>query len=331
MIIDEVTIFAKAGDGGDGKVSFRRAKFIPKGGPDGGNGGKGGDVYIQVVSDLSALKQFQHKKEIVAENGEPGRSKKQSGKDSPDLTVRLPVGTIITPVGTPGHRELEKVGERILWLKGGHGGRGNDHFKSSTNQTPMEFEKGTPGQQGTYILNLQYIADIGLIGEPNAGKSSLLNVLTNAEVQTANYPFTTLEPNLGVMKDDNGRYPTAIIADIPGLIEGAHEGKGLGHRFLKHIKKTRILLHCIDSTEDDIEKKYKAIRTELEKFGEGLDEKEEFIVLTKIDEIDKRQLNKKIKIAQKLRKVVVPVSILDDASITLLITTIGCALEDTLA
>lgn len=311
MIIDEVTIFAKAGDGGTGKVSFRRAKFIPKGGPDGGNGGKGGDLYIEVVSDLSALKQFQHKKEIVAENGESGRSKKQSGKDSPDLTVRLPVGTIITPVGTPGHRELEKVGERILWLKGGHGGRGNDHFKSSTNQTPMEFEKGTPGQQGTYLLNLQYIADIGFIGKPNAGKSSLLNAITNAESTVGAYPFTTLEPHLGEL---HGK----IIADIPGIIEGAHAGKGLGHRFLKHIRKTKLLVHCIDSSSATIEEDYKEIRNELLKYDDGMGEKQEIIVLTKSDLIDEREQKTKLKISKKLVKEVLLCSVLDDESMKLL-------------
>ncbi len=306
MIIDNVTITVKAGNGGNGAVSFRREKYVPKGGPDGGNGGRGGDIYFIGVSDLSALNQFRNKKEIKADNGINGGRKKKFGKDAESLSVYVPIGTTIEVLDSNKTIEIKNVGEKVIIAKGGRGGLGTFELRSSTNTTPRVAEDGQPGEEKRLLLNLKYIADIGLIGLPNSGKSSLLNALTQANVKTANYAFTTLEPNLGSMND-------IIIADIPGLIEGASQGKGLGIKFLKHIEKTHLLVHCVDPSEFDPLESYKTIRNELGAYNPELLNLPEIIILTKKDiyTADKKVLTK----LKKLNKDILTVSIIDDESI----------------
>lgn len=281
MLIDEADVIFKAGKGGPGKVSFRPAK---KGGPDGGNGGRGGDLYIEATSDLSALRQFTHKKLIEAENGEPGGSNKKSGLDGEDKTILIPVGSLITSIDGKKSIELTEAGQKNLIAKGGLGGRGNFELKSSTRTTPMFAQPGLPGESFQAHISLRYIADFGLIGLPNTGKSSLLNELTRANAKVANYPFTTLEPNLGMLQDK-------IIADIPGLIEGASEGKGLGVKFLKHIVKVRLLIHCIAADSNNPKKDYQVIKDEMGNFDKTLLEKPELIIITKSDLMSEKELS----------------------------------------
>lgn len=305
MLIDEVEIVLKAGHGGPGRVSFNPGK---KSGPNGGNGGKGGDIYITVTSDLFALNQFSKSKLQKAEDGEMGENFQKSGRDGKDLEIVMPLGTQLTDLKTGEIFDLDSLDKRILICKGGLGGRGNFEFRSSRNTTPMYAQKGLEGQKRQIKAELKFIADFGLIGLPNAGKSSLLNELTNAGVKTADYPFTTLEPNLGMWQ---GR----VIADIPGLIEGASEGKGLGIKFLKHIEKVKLLFHLVPADSQDLVRDYQTIRNELEKYNPKLLEKEEIILLTKTDLIDRKTLKEKIKILNKLKRLVIPVSIHDWDSI----------------
>lgn len=302
MLIDEVEIILEAGHGGAGKVSFGPGK---KSGPDGGNGGKGGAIYLAVTSDLTALNRFSREKFLKAEYGEPGASNKRTGMDGKDLTVVLPIGTsVIDQDSGEEIVELNNLDQRFLICRGGLGGRGNFELRSPRNTTPMYAQKGLPGEEKHLKLLLKLIADFGLIGFPNAGKSSLLNELTAASVKTANYPFTTLEPNLGVMD-------SRIIADIPGLIEGASQGKGLGIKFLKHIEKVSLLLHCISSESEDPLKDYKVVLEEMKKFNPELLEKKETVLLTKSDLVTKEELEKKLKTLKKLKKEIYPVSIHD--------------------
>lgn len=303
MFIDEAEIVFKGGHGGPGKVSFYNRT---KGGPDGGNGGRGGDVYIIGTSDLMALRNFTVKKEIAAENGAMGESNRKFGKDGSDTEIRLPIGCLLEDLNTGEKFEITKPDQRILIAPGGLGGRGNYEFRSSRNTTPMYAQPGLPGLERYVKVNLSLIADFGLIGLPNAGKSSLLNELTRANAKVANYPFTTLEPNLGVLNKH-------ILADIPGLIEGASEGKGLGIKFLKHIEKTSTLLHCISSETTDLKADYQLIRSELKKYNPNLLEKPEIIVITKTDLIDDKSLKELVKQAKKLakNKLVITVSIHD--------------------
>lgn len=289
MLIDEVTVTVKAGNGGNGAVSFRRSEGKPKGGPDGGNGGNGGSVYLQGVTDLSALRQFQFKKVHKAEDGVPGKKKNLYGKNAPDLYLKVPVGTQVKDESGGVIAEIEETETPVLVARGGKGGRGNNEFKSATNQAPRYAEKGEQGEERVLKLELRLIADVGFIGFPNAGKSTLLSVMTNANPKIGDYPFTTLEPNIGVMEGG------IILADIPGLIEGASSGKGLGIKFLKHIEKTRLLIHCIDASQQDVEKTYQTLRKEFANYNDELLQKPELIVLTKSDSVDEKDLEAKRK------------------------------------
>ncbi len=299
MLIDEARISIKAGDGGNGIVHFFSDRWRPKGGPDGGDGGSGGSVYFRGVADISKLHQFRHTKKVLAQNGAPGGPNQRTGKNGQDLTIDLPIGTLVSyDNGT--QVELTQVGQTIIAVKGGKGGTGNFRFRSSTNQTPTETRPGQKTQTKNIFLQLKLIADIGLIGLPNAGKTSLLNELTAANAKVANYPFTTLEPNLGVTKGN------LIIADIPGLIEGASDGKGLGIKFLKHIERTRLLVHCLSAESNDFQIDYQTVRHELENYSSALAAKPEIIILTKSDLLTKKPKNFKFDLT---------VSILDDPSL----------------
>lgn len=279
--LDEAKIYVKSGDGGKGCVSFRREKFIDMGGPNGGNGGKGGDVIIEVVDTLNTLIDFRYTQHFRAERGHYGMGKDRSGYNGQDVIVRVPAGTqILDEDKETVLLDLTESGQRIVFLKGGDGGFGNAHYKTATNQAPRKSTPGWPGKEMAIWLRLKLIADAGLVGLPNAGKSTFLSACTRARPKIADYPFTTLHPNLGVAHVAENEF---ILADIPGLIEGASEGHGLGTRFLGHIERTAILLHLIDSTQDDIVEAYNTIRGELEAYGEGLDEKPELVALNKCD------------------------------------------------
>jgi GTP-binding protein len=308
--VDELNIFIKAGDGGDGVVRWRHEKGREFGGPSGGNGGSGGDVYIVGVRDINILSKYKHKKEFIAGNGEEGRKDSEHGADGESLYISLPVGSIVTNHETGERFSLEQEGEKLLILKGGNGGRGNETFKSSTNQNPQQWTPGQKGQQAQFTIELELIVDVGLIGLPNAGKSSLLNTITGAKAKTADYPFTTLEPNLGVLYG-------YILADIPGLIEGASAGKGLGHKFLRHVKRTKKLLHLISLENEDVLGTYETVRKELEDYDKALAEKQEIIVLTKTDLVDKDTLQKTAKQMSKYGEVYT-ISIYDDESLKIL-------------
>ena len=285
MFIDEVYITVKGGDGGNGVVHFYHDAFRPKGGPDGGSGGKGGSVFFEGVSDISKLDQFRKSKVYSAQNGDPGFHNNRTGKNGEDLVFPVPIGTVAHyDNGTS--IEVTEVGQKVLVAKGGSGGRGNYTFRTATNQTPQERELGFKCQPKKLFLQLKLIAQVGLIGLPNAGKTSLLNELTSANAKVANYAFTTLEPNLGVTRGG------LIIADIPGLIEGAAGGKGLGVKFLKHIERTKLLVHCVSAESKDPLKDYKTIRTELSNYSSVLAKKPEIIVLTKSDTLDSKDITK---------------------------------------
>lgn len=284
MFVDELEIYAKAGKGGDGVVRFRHEKHKPKGGPAGGNGGDGGNVYLRAVRNLSLLSKYTGSKEFCAQNGEVGRGNSQYGRDGSDLRIDVPVGARVTDLERGRVYILESEGEVQKILQGGRGGLGNEYFKSSTNRSPKQHTSGKGGEEGRFLIELLLLVDVGLIGAPNAGKSTLLNVLTSAKSKVGSYPFTTLEPHLGELHG-------LILADIPGLIEGASGGRGLGHRFLRHIERTRILLHCVSLEDRDVARNYTTIREELRKFDEALLQKEEWIVLTKSDMVSKEELN----------------------------------------
>ena len=306
MLIDEAKIVFRAGHGGAGRVSFYPGMTA---GPDGGNGGRGGDVYLVATSDLTALRPFTTKKVKAAENGEMGGKNLKFGSDGKDIEVTLPIGSVITDVETGKVTELTIPGQRILFCKGGLGGRGNNEFKSSRRTTPEFAQPGLPGEEKDCLIELKLIADFGLIGLPNAGKSSLLNEITRAQAKVANYPFTTLEPNLGVLPNSK------IIADIPGLIEGASDGKGLGIKFLKHIEKVMILLHCISAESEDPMQEYETITHELKEYNPNLLNKQEIIIITKSDTVEKEKLEKIINTFAKLEKEILTVSIYDYDSI----------------
>jgi GTP-binding protein len=313
MFIDEIKFYAKAGRGGDGVVRWRREKFIDKGGPNGGDGGKGGSIYAVAVSDINLLAKYKHKKEFVGNDGDEGAGGSKHGKDGKDLIIEFPVGSIITNIESGGFISLDKVGQKELLLKGGVGGYGNEQFKTSINTTPTKATKGKIGEQGNFKIELELFADVGLIGLPNAGKSSLLNNITNATAKIGSYQFTTLDPNLG----DFFGY---TLADIPGLIEGASEGKGLGIKFLKHIKRTRMLAHLVSLENEKPMTIYKKIRKELGAYDKSLLEKEEVIILTKTDVVeDKKRIEKVKKEFDKFDKPIFTLSLYNDESVKSLI------------
>jgi GTP-binding protein len=288
MFIDQVEIHVRSGKGGDGMVHFRREKFVPRGGPDGGDGGKGGDVIFEVRATLNTLSAFRPNQKFLAEKGVNGGSAQKTGHGGEDLIIHVPPGTVIFDVTAGGETpplllgDLTKPGERLTVCKGGRGGRGNQHFATSRNQAPRTAEKGEPYEEKRLKLELKLIADIGLIGIPNAGKSTLLSVLTNARPKIAAYPFTTLEPNLGVAIIDSDT--SVVLADIPGLIEGASQGIGLGHDFLRHIQRTRVLIHLLDGLSEDPVADYSQINSELALFDPNLAKKPQLVALNKIDQ-----------------------------------------------
>ena len=312
--LDQVKIFVKAGDGGSGSASMRREKFIEYGGPDGGNGGKGASIILKAERNLNTLIDYRYTQHFKAERGKNGKGKNKTGKTGKDLILKVPIGTqILEEDNKTLLFDFKNEKEEFVVAIGGRGGLGNTNFKSSTNRAPRKFTKGTAGEEFWIWLQLKTIADVGIIGLPNAGKSSLLAAITNATPKIANYKFTTLNPNLGVAIYDNKEI---TIADIPGLIEGAHIGVGLGIKFLKHIERCKTLLHLIDITEENIENLYKQVRNELGKYSKDLLKKDELIVFNKIDLIDKNELKeKKDKFSKKTKNEVLTISTFDKPSV----------------
>jgi GTPase len=306
--IDEVTIWAKAGDGGNGVVRWRHEKFVDRGGPNGGDGGRGGDVYVRAIRSLRVLDQYKAKKEYEAGRGEDGGSRSLTGANGDDIYLEFPIGSTITNKSNGLTYELTKEKQEIKILTGGAGGKGNEHFKSSTNVAPQEATNGKKGEEAEFFVEVSLIADVGLVGFPNAGKSSLLNSLTNAQSKVGDYPFTTLDPNLGDLYG-------FIIADIPGLIEGASDGKGLGHKFLKHISKTKALVHLVSFENQNMMKAYETIRDELTKYDDSLMKKDEIILLTKTDVSDPETVEATVKKFEKLGKPVFAITLFDDMNI----------------
>ncbi len=281
--IDKVNVDVIAGNGGDGKLSFRHEKFIDKGGPDGGDAGHGGDVILVASRNENTLATFRYQKEVKAESGQPGGKSRKHGRSAPDLLVPVPVGTVATEDGKI-IADLIQDEQQVVIAKGGKGGYGNAHFLSSTRQAPNFAEKGEPGEVKQLTLEIKMIADVGLVGLPNAGKSTLLSRISNARPEIADYPFTTITPNLGVVDIDKGT--TVLMADIPGLIEGAADGKGLGHDFLRHVERTAVILHLVEAYNDDIATAYATIKEELKMYDKALAKRPEIVLLTKIEGLD---------------------------------------------
>ena len=307
--LDQAKIFVKAGDGGSGSASFRREKFIEFGGPDGGDGGRGGSIFCVVDKNLNTLIDFRYQQHFKAEKGQDGRGKKKTGKSGKDLILKVPVGTqILEEDNNTLIEDLTKSEKKINIASGGKGGLGNVRFKSSTNRSPRKKTDGEKGESFWIWLQLKVIADIGIVGMPNSGKSSLLSVLTSARPKIANYPFTTINPSLGVANYNNKE---VILADIPGLIEGAHEGIGLGDKFLRHIERCNNILHLIDITNNNLLEDYSKVRKELFKYSNKLTKKREIIVFNKIDMVNNEEINKKIDIfSKKVKKKIYTISAL---------------------
>ena len=326
-MVDQAKLWIRAGNGGNGAVSFRREKFIPKGGPDGGDGGKGGDIYLETDTNMNTLDDFAHRQKFEATDGGKGRGKKMSGAKGDDLIIKVPLGTVVglqgqalqvengqTQGSAPTVVDFDRKGMRVLVAKGGKGGRGNEHFKSASNTTPMTAEPGEMGERYDVEMSLKLLADVGLVGLPNAGKSTLLSVLSNARPKVADYEFTTLEPNLGVLKTQG---KNLVIADIPGLIEGASEGKGLGTKFLKHIERTKVLVHLVAADLQSqalqgesvtVWENYQKIRKELKNYGGEIDKKEEIVVLSKIDLVSEDNIKEMVEYFKKKKIDILPIS-----------------------
>ncbi len=295
--LDEAKIFLKSGDGGAGCVSFRREKFIEFGGPDGGNGGKGGNIIFEGVSNLNTLIDFRYHQHFKAEKGQHGMGSSRTGSSGKDLVIRVPLGTqILAEDKETLLADLTENNQRLVFLKGGDGGFGNENFKSSTNRAPRKSTPGWSGEEMWVWLRLKLIADVGLVGLPNAGKSTFLSIVSRARPKIADYPFTTLAPNLGVVYVHGKEF---VIADVPGLIEGAHEGVGLGTRFLGHVERCKVILHLIDGTLEDVVGSYRTIRRELELYGQGLIEKPEILALNKCDALTEDVIKEKSKALEK--------------------------------
>ncbi len=306
MLVDDIKIYVKAGKGGDGVVSFN--KNLMEQGPTGGSGGMGGNIILKGVSDIGALSKFRYKHNFAGEDGTNGMTQNRDGANGEDLVLNVPIGTVVYKNNNIEVCEINKTNEEYVVAKGGKGGRGNFHFRSSKNTSPKEFEYGKEGEEHELRLELKLIADVGFVGLPNVGKSSLLNELTNAKSKVANYAFTTLEPSLGA-------YYELILADIPGLIKGASGGKGLGIKFLKHIERTKVLFHFIASDSKDPIEDYHIIREELNKHNKLLLDKKEYILLTKTDNVEKSVVDKIILNFKEIKKDIIPISILDDKSL----------------
>ncbi len=305
--LDQAKIYLKSGDGGSGCCSFRREKYIEFGGPNGGNGGRGGDVIFEAVPNLNTLIDFRYRQHFKAERGHNGEGKDKFGRKGENLIIKVPVGTqIVADDDETIIKDMLTPYERFTIAKGGDGGYGNAMFKTSTNQAPRRADPGQPGEEMWVWLKLKMIADIGLLGFPNAGKSTFLSAVTSARPKIADYPFTTLHPNLGIAKIDDEEM---LIADIPGIIEGAHDGVGLGDHFLRHVERCAVLLHLIDGTEDDVAGRYKAIRKELKLYSPALAQKREIVVLNKTDALTPEEIDEKTKALQKAcRKKPMPMS-----------------------
>ena len=313
--LDQAKIYVKAGDGGSGSASFRREKFIEFGGPDGGDGGRGGSIIFVTDRNLNTLIDFRYQQHFKADRGRDGKGKKQAGKSGKDLILKVPIGTqIFEDDNNTLIEDLTKSEQKIIIANGGKGGLGNVRFKSSTNRAPRKKTGGDKGESFWIWLQLKVIADIGIVGMPNSGKSSLLSVLTSAKPKIANYPFTTINPNLGVANYNNKE---VTLADIPGLIEGAHEGIGLGDKFLRHIERCKNILHLIDITNENVLESYSKVRQELSKYSNKLTKKREIIVLNKIDMMSDAETNKKIEtFSKKIKKKIYTISVLKHKGLT---------------
>jgi GTP-binding protein len=295
--LDQAKIYVRSGSGGNGCVSFRREKFIEFGGPNGGNGGRGGDVWVECVANLNTLIDYRYQQHFKAGNGHPGEGRDRSGADGSDVVIKVPPGTeVLAEDQETLIAELIEPGERVCVARGGNGGFGNAHFKSSTNRAPRHANPGLPGVELTLWLRLKLIADAGLVGLPNAGKSTFLATVSAAKPRIADYPFTTLHPNLGVVRAGDVDF---VLADLPGLIEGAHEGAGLGVRFLGHIERCRVLLHLVDATQDDVVAAYRTVRAELKAYGADLEKKKEIVALTKCDALDAQTIALRVEALRK--------------------------------
>jgi GTP-binding protein len=298
--LDEAKVYVRSGDGGNGCVSFRREKFIEFGGPNGGDGGKGGDVVVEAVDGLNTLIDYRYQQHFKAKNGRAGMGKDRHGANGQDIVLKVPAGTqVYEENGEVLLADLTEVGQRAVIARGGNGGFGNAHFKSSTNRAPRHANPGQAGEELTIRLRLKLIADAGIVGLPNAGKSTFLSVVTAAKPKIADYPFTTLHPQLGVVEIDGREF---VLADIPGLIEGAHAGAGLGDRFLGHVERCRVILHLVDGTIEDAGIAYKAVRAELDAYGEGLEEKPEIVALSKADALTPEQLKRQSALLKRAAK-----------------------------